>query len=353
MTSMNEKNTSRGEHLPQLLSFALAGLLLAGAELGGTSQTVQAAEAYPQRPIRLIVPSLPGGALDAVGRIVGSTLEEALGQRIVVDNRPGGGGVIGTELAARANPDGYNLLIVNVSFTTMPGLLKKLPYDPIKDFSPISLFAKSPLIFVVPPSLGVSTIRELIKLAKSRPGQFNLGSAQLGSSGHMAAELLMWKAGIDLVRISYKGAAQALIDLVAGRIHVMCTSPLPAMPHVKTGKLRALAQTDSTRSPAMPDIPTVAETVPGYESTTWYALLAPAATPPPVIKQLYLEMARIARSPTVSKILVTQGAEPIGSSPQELAKFLITEIDRWTEVIERAKIRPGEPTLTDPKGAPG
>lgn len=299
-----------------------------------------AAEVYPQRAIRLIVPFPPGGAGDIVGRMLGSKLTEALQQQVVVDNRGGGGQLIATELAAKANPDGYTLFLASATHGINPGLRKKIPYDSIKDFSPITLVAQSPLIFVAHPTLGAGSIQELVALAKSRPGKINYGSSGPGTGGHLSVELLKWMTGIDMVHIPYKGATPALIDLVGGQVQVMCTSPLPALPHVKSGRLQALAMTGRARSRAAPDIPTVAESgVPGYESSLWYALLAPARTPPPVISRVHAETTRILELPDVREQLLAQGADPIGNSPQELLKFLTAEIERWTHLIQKAKIR--------------
>jgi tripartite-type tricarboxylate transporter receptor subunit TctC len=324
-------------------SSSLVAALLAVAWLGTSVIRAEAlgAEVYPQRAIRLIVPYPPGGAGDIVGRMLSSKLGEAMGQQIVVDNRPGGGQLIATQLAAKAAPDGYTLFLASTTHAINPGLLKQLPYDSIKDFAPITLVADSPLIFVAHPSLGAANIPELVALAKSRPGRINYGSSGPGTGGHLSVELLKWMTGIDLVHVPYKGAGPALTDLIGGQIQVMCTSPLPALPHVKSGRLMGLAMTGRTRSRAAPEIPTVAESgVPGYESTLWYAMLAPAATPQALIQRLQAETTRVIRLPEVTERLLAQGAEPIGNSPQELAKFLQTEIERWTKLIRQADIRP-------------
>ncbi len=322
-------------------AIGLLAALLLGAWLGaGVLQTeALGAEAYPQRAIRLIVPYPPGGAGDIVGRMLGSKLGDAMGQQIVVDNRPGGGQLIATQLTAKAAPDGYTLFLASTTHAINPGLLKKLPYDSIKDFAAITLVADSPLIFIAHPSLGVSSIKDLIARAKSRPGRINYASSGPGTGGHLSVELLKWMTGIDLTHVPYKGAGPALTDLIGGQVQMMCTSPLPALPHVKSGRLVALAMTSRTRSRAAPDIPTVAETVPGYESTLWYALLAPAATPPAIIRRLHAETINVLKLPGVTEQLLAQGADPIGNSPQELAKFLQTEIDRWTKLIQQAHIR--------------
>jgi len=271
--------------------------------------------------------------------MLSARLGEALGQQIVVDNRPGGGQLIATQMAAKASPDGYTLFLASATHGINPGLLKKLPYDSIKDFAPITLVADSPLVFVAHPALGVSNIPELVAQAKSRPGRINYASSGPGTGGHMSVELLKRMTGIDLVHIPYKGAGPALTDLIGGQVQMMCTSPLPALPHVKSGRLVALAMTSRSRSRAAPGIPTVAESVPGYESTLWYALLAPAATPQAIVWKIHAETTKVLKLPETTEQLLAQGADPIGNSPQELAKFLQTEIERWTKLIRQANIR--------------
>jgi tripartite-type tricarboxylate transporter receptor subunit TctC len=303
--------------------------------------TAVSAESYPQRPIRLIIPFASGGAADIIGRILGAKLGEVLGQQVVIDIRPGAGSVLGTDLAAKSNPDGYTLVLVATAHALNPGLVSKLPYDAIKDFSPITMAVESPLVFLVPPPLGVNTIGELIALAKSQPWRITYGSSGQGTSGHLATELLKLKTGISMVHVPYKGAGQALIDLLGAQIQMLCTSTLPSLPHVRSGKLRGLAVTTRSRSRAAPEIPTVAESgVPGFQATTWYALLAPAGTPPAIIKQLHAATVQALRSPVVADQLVAQGAEPIGNSPDELRAFLQNEIEVWTKVIRQANIRP-------------
>ena len=297
------------------------------------------AQNYPSKAVRLIVPYPPGGAGDIVGRMLSARLTEAFGQQVVVDNRPGGAQIIATQMTAKAAPDGYTLFLASATHGINPGLLKKLPYDSIKDFAPITLVADSPLLFIAHPSLGVHSIKELVAQAKARPGRINYASSGPGTGGHLSVELLKWMTGIDLVHVPYKGAGPALTDLIGGQVQMMCTSPLPSLPHVKSGRLVALAMTSRARSRAAPDIPTVAETIPGYESTLWYALLAPAATPPAIIKRIYEETTRILKQPDVTEQLLAQGADSIGNSPQELEKFLRTEIERWTKVIRQANIR--------------
>ena len=324
-------NDTRGTFLVVSVLAACAGAIPSGAG---------AAEAYPQRAIRLIVPYPPGGAGDIIGRILAARLGEAVRQQVVADNRPGGGQVIATQLTARANPDGYTLLLASTTHAINPGLLKKLPYDSIRDFSAITLVADSPLLFLAHPALGVANIQELVAAAKTRPGRINYASSGPGTGGHLSVELLKRMTGIDLVHIPYKGAGPALVDLVSGQVQVMCTSPLPSLPHVRAGRLKGLAMTGRARSSAAPEIPTVAESgVPGYESTLWYALLAPVATPQPVLRRLHAETVKAIKLPEVVVQLSALGAQPIGNTPQEVTKFLQSEITRWTRLIEQAGIR--------------
>jgi tripartite-type tricarboxylate transporter receptor subunit TctC len=299
------------------------------------------ADGYPNRPIRLIIPFAPGGATDVVARILGSKLTEKLGQQIVMDIRPGAGSVLGTDIGAKASPDGYTIVLVATAHVLNTGLLARLPYDAITDFSPISMVVESPLIFLVPPNLGVNTIGELIATAKAKPGSMSYGSAGQGTSGHLATELLKLRAGIQMIHVPYKGAGQALIDLLGGQIQMLCTSTVPSLPHVRTGKLKGIAVTTRTRSRAAPEIPTVAESgLPGFQATTWYALLAPAKTPEPIIKTLHLALTQVLRTPAVAEQLIAQGAEPMPNSPDELRHFFKNEIEIWTKVIKQANIRP-------------
>ncbi len=315
-------------------------LFLLGAMTVCGFSPARAADGYPQRAIRLIIPYPPGGAGDIVGRMLSARLSERLGQQLVIDNRGGGGQVIATEMTAKAQPDGYTLLLASATHGVNPGLRDKLPYDSIRDFSPVTLVASSPLVFVAHPSLGVTNIKELVALAKTKPGVITYGSSGPGTGGHLAVELLNWLAGIKLVHVPYKGAGQALIDLVGGQIQVVCTSPLPAMPHVRAGRLRALAMTGLTRSRAAPEIPTVAEAgYGGYQAGLWYALLGPAKLPAPVVKRLHDDAVAVTRSQDMIDQLLAQGAEPVGNSPQELEAFLRAEIERWTRVIKQAHIK--------------
>jgi len=310
-------------------------LLLA---LGALGACAHAAQLYPQRAVRLIVPYPPGGAGDIVGRMLAAKLTESFGQQVVVDNRGGGGQVIATQLAATAPPDGHTLFLSSATHSINPALRKNLPYDTLRDFAPITLVAESPLVFVAHGSLGVSSIKELIAAAKAKPGRINYASSGPGTGGHMSVELLKSMTGTDLVHIPYKGAGPALVDVVSGQVQMMCTSPLPAMPHVKAGRLRALAMTSLKRSASAPDVPTVAETLPGYQSTLWYALLAPRATPAAVLRKVHDDVVRIVKAPEMTQQLQSQGAEPVGNSPQALQKFIAAEIEQWTRLVRQAKI---------------
>jgi tripartite-type tricarboxylate transporter receptor subunit TctC len=312
--------------------------LLAATLWSTSTGAAVAADSYPQRAVRMIIPYPPGGAGDIVGRMLGTRLTEHLGQQVVIDNRGGGGQLIATQLAAKAEPDGYTLFLASATHGINPGLRKNLPYDTLKDFVPITLVAQSPLVFVAHPSINVTTIKELIALAKAKPGQLTYGSSGPGTGGHLSVELLKWMTGTDMVHVPYKGAGPALTDLIGGQLQIICTSPLPAMPHVKSGRLKALAMTSRARSRSYPDIPTVAETLPGYESTLWYALLAPAGTPPAIVKRVHDETVKALKSPDMTEQLQQQGADPVGDTPAQLQQFIQSEIARWTKVIRAAHI---------------
>lgn len=298
-----------------------------------------AADQYPQRPVRLVIPYPPGGAGDIVGRLLSNSLSAQMGQQFVNDNRGGGGQIIATQISANAAPDGYTLFLASATHSINPALRKDLPYDTLKAFAPVTLVADSPLVFVVHPSLKANNIRELVALAKNQPGRINYASSGPGSGGHMSVELLKSLTGIDLVHIPYKGAGPALVDVVAGQVQIICTSPLPAMPHVKTGRLRALGMTSPKRAPAYPDVPAVAETVPGYQSTLWYALLAPAGTSPSIVKKLHAETVKALAAPQMREQLLALGATPVGNTPQELQDFMRDEIAMWSKLVKQANIR--------------
>jgi tripartite-type tricarboxylate transporter receptor subunit TctC len=315
------------------------GVLIIAAAWCGATALACAAE-YPTRSIRYIVPQGAGGSSDTLARLVTQKLSESLGQQVVTDNRPGATGNIGTEIVARANPDGYTLLQVATSHATNPALSVKMPFDPSRDFAPITLLSQSPNLWIVHPSLPAKNMRELIALAKTRPGEINYSSSGTGSSQHLAGELLKSLAHIDIVHIPYKGSPPALIDLLGGRVVLMCSTIAPAMPLVKSAKLRALAVTSLKRSAAAPEIPTVAESgLPGYEATAWQGVLAPAGTPREVIVRLNTELVRVINLPEVRKQLAEQGYEPAGNTPEQFAEYIKTEIAKWTRVIKAAGLK--------------
>jgi tripartite-type tricarboxylate transporter receptor subunit TctC len=297
-------------------------------------------QTYPSKPIRFIVPFPPGGGNDTIARTFGQKMTEAFGQQVVIDNRAGAGGNIGAETAARALPDGHTIFLGGVgSHGINPNLQTKLAYDPIKDFSPVSLIASAPLVIVVPPSLPVKSINDLIQLAKTRPGELNYASSGSGTIAHLSAELLNSMAKIKLEHVPYKGTGPALTDLLGGRVQVMFNSAVSILPQVRAGKLRAIAMTAVKRSAAMPDLPTVAESgVPGYEAASWYGVLAPAKTPRPIITKLNSEIVRIAQSSDVRERLASDGADPVGNSPEEFGAYIKRELARWAQVIEQARI---------------
>ncbi len=301
------------------------------------------AQSYPSRPIRYIVPQAPGGSSDTLARIVTQRAAEGLGQQLVVDNRPGATGIIGAEVVARANPDGYTLLQVATSHATNPAMQAKLPYDTLRDFVEISLLSQQPNIWLVHPSLPVRNVRELIAYAKSKPGQLNFASSGTGGSQHLAGELLKSMAGIEMTHVPYKGSPPALVDLLAGRVPLMSSTMPPAVPHIKSGKARAIAVTSTKRSAALPDVPTVAESgVPGYEAIAWQGLVAPAGTPKPVITRINAEFVKVLKQPDVAARLGDQGFETVASTPEWFTQYTKSEIAKWSKVIKSAGIKGGE-----------
>lgn len=298
------------------------------------------AEDYPARPIRLIVPFAPGGGNDTVARLVGESLGKRLGQPVVIDNRPGAGGVVGAELAAKAPADGYTLFLGGVgSHAINPNLHKDLRYDPIRDFAAVSLLASAPLILVVHPSLSAQSVQELIAFARSHPGKLNYASNGNGSSSHLAAVMFASMTGIDMAHIPYKGLAPALTDLLSGHDELMFSSVVAILPHVRAGKLRMLAVTSRQRMDLLPDVPTIAESgVPNYETSSWYGILAPAGTRPEIVRRLHEEIVKVLAQDDVRKALAQEGAEPVGNSPEQFAEFIRAEKQRLGTVIERGKV---------------
>ena len=307
-----------------------------------SSGTAFAAERYPDRPIRLILPFPTGGPTDIVARVFAIRLSEALHEQIVVDNRGGAAGVIACEIAARAVPDGYTMLLgVIGTLTVNPNLFKTLPYEPLRDFAPVSLLSASPYVLAVGTAVPAHSVKELVALAKASPGRLNFASGGVGTGNHLTGELFKITAGIDIVHVPYKGASLAIADVIAGRIQIWVINLLPATPHLKAGRVRALAITSARRSASAPDIPTVAESgYPGYETTSWHGIVVPVKTPPAVIERLHAELAKIARRPDVLELLGAQGSDVIGSTPGEFAAFIKSETAKWGRVIAAAGIKP-------------
>jgi tripartite-type tricarboxylate transporter receptor subunit TctC len=298
-------------------------------------------QAYPTRPIHIVVPSSPGaGVTDIMARLVGQHLSARIGQQIVVDNRPGASGIIGAEFVSRAAPDGYTLLIANVSLIVNPFLYPKMPYDPLKDFIPVTNLNSAPLMLVVHPSVPAKSLTELIAYAKSHPGRLNYGSGGLGSTPYLAAELFKSLAGIDVVHVPYKGGGPALSDLVGGQLSFMIENMPGTMPYVRANNLRALAITSPQRSELAPELPTMAEAgVPGYEISGWNGLFAVKGTPPEIVARLHSDVAKILRTAEVRQELAALGAEPVGDTPEEFAAFLKADVARWGKIIQEKGIR--------------
>ena len=298
------------------------------------------AQAYPARPIRIIALSSPASGPDIVGRLIGSKLTEAWGQQVIVDTRPAATGIIGAEIASKAAPDGHTLLIVTAQAVIVSVMYEKLPYDLLKDFAPISLMASTPFLLVVHPSVAATSIRELIALAKSKPGQLLYGSGGSGSPPHLSAEIFKSMTGIDLVHVPFKGITPALMDTVGGQVQ-MVISVIPAvLPTVRAGRVRALGVTSAKRTPLAPDLPTIAETVPGYEFIGWYSLVAPARTPPAILSKLNAEVVKALKTSELQERLSNLGADPIGSTQKELAAYLPEQLETMRKAVKDSGARP-------------
>ena len=301
----------------------------------------QSETGYPSKPIRMIVPSAPGSGPDIMARAIGQKLTEALGQAIVIDDKPGAGGIIGSEAAAKAPPDGYTLIMSNAgAHTVNPSLYAKLPYDPIKDFAPVTLVALAPNILIVHPTLPVRNIKELIALAKAKPGELTFGSGGNGSTAHLSGEMFKTMAGIDIVHIPFKGSPAAVIGVIAGQIALAIPNIPPALPHVRSGKLKALAVTTAKRAAGVPELPTVAESgLPGYEATAWFGVLAPAATPPQIIARLNAAIVKIAHAREMQERLPAEGADAVGNTPEQFAQIIRNDIAKWAKVVKASGAR--------------
>lgn len=295
---------------------------------------------YPKRPVRFIVAQTPGGNADFVGRIIADALGKRLGQQFVVDNRAGASGIIATEITAKAPADGYTLLLVTTSFGVNPGLYKKLPYDQLNDLAPITHLAYAPQILVVHPGVRVQSVKDLIALARAKPGELNYGVSSIAGATQLAAELFNLMANVKMTQIPYKGAPAMLVDLMGARIDLSFATMPSSMAHVRSGKLRGIAVTSAKRSALVPELPTIAENgLPGYEMVAWQGLLAPRATPAGLIQLIHRETVAVINQPEARKQLAAEGGEAVGNSPEEFARWLKTEIAKWTKVVREANIR--------------
>ena len=317
------------------LHFLLSGLVL--ILCAGTVN----AQPYPSRPLRLIVPAGPGGGVDAIARLLPAPMSPALGQPVVAENRPGAGTLVASEITAKSAPDGYTMLMVTNSHAINAGIHKNMRYDPVNDFAYVSTVASIPYIVVVHPSVPVKSVKELIALAKRRPGEFMAASAGTGSGTHLAFELFAFMANVNIVHVPYKSGTSAMVDLTGGHVQLMLSNIINSMPHVKSKRLHVLAITTAKRSALYPDIPTVAESgLPGYQADAWYGVLVPARTPTEIVQRLNREVHAVLKMPDFRSKVAAQGAEVTGSTPDEFAAFMRLEIAKWAKVTSRLKIQP-------------
>jgi tripartite-type tricarboxylate transporter receptor subunit TctC len=320
--------------MPTLLSRCItAGMLLAALVAGAFAQD------YPNRPVRLIVPFPPGGSNDVVGRLVAMQLSTQLGQQVFVDNRGGAGGVIGTEACATATPDGYTLCIVSIAHAVNPAL-HKLNYDPIKSFTPISIFATGPNVLAINPTLPVNSVKELVALAKQKPGELNYASAGVGSFQHLGGELFKLTAGVNIVHVPYKGGGPAMQDVISGHVKIMFSSLIQTTPFIKSGQLKALGTGGAKRTAVLPDVPTISEAgVPGYVADNWWGLAAPAGLPEPLVEKLYAASQAALKSPELSAAFEREGAAPVTMTTAEFGEYIKGEIAKWGQVVKEGNIQ--------------
>jgi len=305
-----------------------------------TAASSQNAADYPSRPIRVIVPFAPGGGLDISTRLIGQKLTEKWGQNIVVDSRPGAATIVGTDIASKAAPDGYTLLMITTTFAINPGLYPKLPYDPVRSFTPVTQLNSQPNVIVVSPAFPGKSVKDLVAMAKGKPGELTFASPGAGSAPHLSAEMFQRQAGVSMIHVPYKGIPPAVTDVLGGRVTMLFTTTISAAPHIKAGKLRALALTSAKRQESMPDVPTIGETLPGYRAEAFQGMVVPAGVPPAIVNKLSAEVARIIKLPDVAQRFQLDGAEPVGSTPKEFAAFLKAEMQKWSKVIKDAGIKP-------------
>jgi tripartite-type tricarboxylate transporter receptor subunit TctC len=325
--------------------FALQGvtfatLIVTGIAVAAAPGFAQTTQNFPTKPIRMIVPFTAGSATDLLSRRIAPKMSDNWNQQVVVDNRGGGGGTVGAGIVAKATPDGYTLLVHSIAFAMNAALYSKLPYDPLKDFAGVSQIAISTSLLVAAPTLGVKSVKDLIALAKQKPGQLNFSSSGVGSGTHLNGEQFRFAAGIDVVHVPYKGVPEQLIDTMTGRIHYFLSPLVPALPFIRDGRLLALAVSTAQRTPVLPDVPTIAEAaLPGYEFQAWFGVFAPARTPRPVVEQISKEIARIVDLPDLKKQFLNQGEEGRPSTPEEFTRFVRAEIEKYSKVVKVAGIR--------------
>jgi tripartite-type tricarboxylate transporter receptor subunit TctC len=310
-----------------------------GVAFLATPGVARAQQKFPTKPIRMIVPFTPGSATDLIARRVALKMTDNWGQQVVVDNRGGGGGTLGSQIVAQATPDGYTLLVHSIAFAMNAALYSNLPYDPQKDLAGVSQILISTSLLVAAPGLGVKSVKELIALAKEKPGQLNFASSGVGSGTHLNGEMFRFAAGIDVVHVPYKGVPEPLVDTIAGRIHYFLSPLVPALPFLRDGRLLPLAVSTARRTPVLPDVPTIAETLPGYEFQAWFGVFAPARTPRPIVEQVSREITRVVDLPDIKKQFLVQGEEGKGSTPEEFTGFVRTEIEKYRKIVKMAGIR--------------
>ena len=322
----------------------LAMTLAAAASASGLASAASKgeAQAYPTKPIRFVVPFAPGGSTDTLARTLGQKMSESLGQQVVIDNRTGANGNIGMEIVAKAPPDGHTIVLGYIANVAIgPSLYDKLPFDPVKDYEPITLLATSPNVLVAHPAVAVHNLKDVIALAKAKPGQINYASASVASVGHLTGELLNQLAGMKMTHVAYKGSGQAVTDLLGGHIQLMFSGFSSTLAHIKSGKLRAIAQTGEKRSPALPDVPTIAESgFPKFEATAWYGVHAPAKTPKPIVNKLNAEFVKALKQPDVRERLSSLGFEIAATTPEFYGNYIKSEIKKWAKVVKASGARP-------------
>jgi tripartite-type tricarboxylate transporter receptor subunit TctC len=327
--------------MPRLktLKSATLGLLLA-LPASALYITPASAQAYPSKPVRLIIPFPPGGSNDVVGRMIAFQLSEPLGKQVVADNQGGAGGIIGTEAAARATPDGHTLLLISVAYA-FGASMYKLPYDPLTAFTPVTILGTGPVVLAVTAKLPVNSLKELLVLAKEKPGQLNYASAGVGSFQHLASSLFKLQSGLDIVHIPFKGGGPAMVDVIAGNTQIAIGSLIQTLPHIRSGRLKPLGVGSAKRVPVLPDVPTISEAgVPGYEATNWWGMVAPSGTPRPVIERLHKELSVILASAETKKRFETEGGEAVQMSPEEFGRFIVSETAKWAKVVKETGIKP-------------